>query len=79
MSQPEFFSGWFLAGIVLLIIWSAFWKGLALWKAARRNEKAWFVALFVINTAGFLEILYYFVFSKDGAKAAPTEDTLKQG
>ena len=55
------FGAWFF----LLIIWSIIWKGLALWKAARRGSKPWFVALLVINTAGILEILYLFVFSKE--------------
>lgn len=49
----------------LLIAWSLVWKGLALWKSAQRKENWWFVALLVINTAGILEILYLFVFSKE--------------
>lgn len=44
-----------------VIIWSLVWKGLALWKAARREEKYWFVALLVINVVGLLEMLYIFV------------------
>jgi methionyl-tRNA synthetase len=41
-----------------LVAWSLFWKGLALWRAARNQHKYWFIALLVINTAGVLEILY---------------------
>ena len=48
----------------VLVIWSAIWKAVALWKAARLGDKAWFVALFIINTAGILEIFYIFGFSK---------------
>lgn len=48
----------------LLAIWVLPWKGVALWKASRRNDKIWFVALLVINTLGILEILYIFVFSR---------------
>jgi len=48
----------------LLIIWSLFWKGLALWKAAREGSKVWFMVLFILNTAGILDILYLYVFSK---------------
>ena len=33
-------------------------KGYALWYAARRNEKAWFVALLIVNTMGLLELAY---------------------
>jgi len=33
-------------------------EGFALWKAARRSEKWWFIALLLINTLAVLEILY---------------------
>ncbi len=49
----------------LLAIWSLVWKGLALWKAARSGDRNWFIALLIINTAGILEILYIYVFSKN--------------
>ncbi|MBP8820086.1 MAG: hypothetical protein KBG91_06640 [Syntrophomonadaceae bacterium] len=41
-----------------LLIWSIFWKGLALWRSARMNHKGWFIALLVINTVGIFEIIY---------------------
>ena len=46
------------------IIWTIYWKGLALWKAAKRNERGWFIALLIINTLGILEILYIYIFSR---------------
>jgi len=49
---------------ILLLIWSLIWKGLALWKTARRGETVWFVIFLIVNTAGVLEILYLYVFSK---------------
>jgi hypothetical protein len=54
--------------LLLAILWSAMWKGFALWKSAQRKEIWWFVALFVLNTLGLLEILYIFVFSKKRPK-----------
>ena len=57
-------SWWF----VLLIIWSIIWKGIALWKAGRANQMAWFIVMFLLNTAGILEILYIFVFGKKKAE-----------
>jgi len=48
----------------ILIIWSVIWKGIALWKAAKNDNLKWFVVLLVVNTAGILEILYIYVFSK---------------
>jgi hypothetical protein len=56
------------AGFALLIfvlaVWSAVWKGIALWKAARNGSKVWYVVMLVVNTAGILEIIYIFFFSK---------------
>lgn len=59
--QPRFFAGF---GIVML--WALVWKGLALYKAARRGEHWWFMGLLIINTMGILEILYLYVFTKGG-------------
>ena len=53
-----------LAFILVLAIWSAVWKGFALYRAGRLAQSGWFVAMFILNTAGILEILYLFVFSK---------------
>ncbi|MFA5133385.1 MAG: DUF5652 family protein [Patescibacteria group bacterium] len=50
--------------IIILMLWSLPWKGVALWKAAKANHKAWFVVLFIVNTVGILEILYIFIFNK---------------
>ena len=51
--------------LIIILVWSLVWKGLALYRAARREEKVWFVALLIINTVGILEILYLYVFGKD--------------
>jgi len=50
--------------LIIVIVWSLIWKGLALWKAARKNSVIWFVILLVVNTMGILEILYIFLFSE---------------
>lgn len=53
---------WFLENsryvFVPLLLWSSIWKGLALWHAAKRDDKWWFIVLLVINTMGILEICY---------------------
>ena len=49
---------------VIVSIWTIIWKGLALWKSARRKSFIWFIVLLLFNTVGILEILYIFVFSK---------------
>ncbi len=44
-------------------------KGYALWCAARAGQKWWFVALFIINTLGILEVVYLIWFRpKNGTK-----------
>ncbi len=51
-------------GVALVVVWSIFWKGLALWHAARRGQLWWFLVLLVLNTAGILEIVYIFLVLK---------------
>jgi hypothetical protein len=50
--------------VILTTLWTLPWKGWALWLAARRKEKWWFIALLVINTLALLEIFYIFVVAK---------------
>jgi len=52
--------------LAVLILWSLVWKGLALWRAAKRGDKIWFVVFLILNTAGILEIIYLFFIT--GAK-----------
>ncbi len=54
--------------LILAIIWSLIWKGIALWKAARNGDKTWYVVLLIVNTLGILEILYIYVFYKKKRK-----------
>ena len=54
----------FLMLLGLLTVWSLIWKGIALWKSAQNRNKVWFVIMLIVNTAGLLEILYIFIFSK---------------
>jgi hypothetical protein len=53
---------------VVLIIWSATWKGLALWRAAKRTDLVWFIIFIILNTAGILEIIYYYLIAKTDKK-----------
>lgn len=55
-----------LSGILLIAVWSVLWKGLALWRAAKRGDMYWFIAILLINSLGILELIYLFVVS--GAK-----------
>ncbi len=39
-------------------------KGFALWVAARKGAKVWYILLLVLNTVGILPLAYIFYFSK---------------
>jgi len=56
--------------ILLIVLWTLPWKGVALWKSARANDKSWFIPLLIFNTLGVLEILYIFFLRK---KAKPNQ------
>jgi methionyl-tRNA synthetase len=63
-SQLSQLPGWALPILMVVVIWSLFWKGAALWQAARKGDGAWFVILLPINTIGILEIIYLFGVAK---------------
>ena len=48
----------------LIILWSLVWKGFGLWRAAERQQRYWFIAMLVLNTAGLLEIVYLFLVAR---------------
>lgn len=50
---------------LVMTIWTFFWKGAALWQAAKQNQKIWFVIFLVLNTFGIVEIIYLFFFAKE--------------
>jgi len=68
VDATTWFTGLDLVWIYIILIWTIIWKGFALWKAARKEDKIWFVVLLILNTVGILEILYIYVFSKMGTK-----------
>lgn len=77
MQSYDFFDGFwplfagFATFFVFLILLDAVLKAVALWKAARADQMAWFVALIVFNTIGILPIIYLLFFvRKPVAKTA---------
>lgn len=55
----------FNAFILLALIWTVPWKGIALWKSARLSHNKWFIAILILNTLGILDIYYiYFIARK---------------
>ncbi len=59
---PNLFLLWLV--IPLALVWSMVWKGIALWRAGRNDDLAWFIVLFIVNTLGILPIIYIFAFSR---------------
>ncbi len=57
-------SGWSVLMFSVLILWSVIWKGIALWKSGRLNQKGWFIVLLIVNTLGILEIIYIFAVAR---------------
>lgn len=51
--------------IFLIAAWTIPWKGVALWMAAQRRQKIWFIVILILNTLAILEIIYIFFFSKE--------------
>jgi len=46
--------------LVFVCLWDFIWKAIALWKAARRRQLVWYIALVILNTIGVLPIVYIF-------------------
>lgn len=51
--------------IFLILIWSIFWKGIALWRAANLRQRNWFLVILIISSLGIIEIVYLFGFAKE--------------
>ncbi|MDD4557438.1 MAG: DUF5652 family protein [bacterium] len=57
--------------LTILLIWSAVWKGLALWHSARRGQTVWYVVMLILNTAGLLEIIYLIAYRQRKVEVQP--------
>jgi len=56
--QAQLFTAWGITGAV--VVWSYAWTLVALWKAARRDQMGWYVALAIFTFPGLLQMLYIF-------------------
>lgn len=48
--------------IIVIGVWDIVWRFMAMWKAARRSQKGWFICLGIFSTAGILPIIYLLVY-----------------
>jgi NADH:ubiquinone oxidoreductase subunit 6 (subunit J) len=76
MWAPAPFAGFGLIGAIgalfaaVALVLVVVLKGYALWHAAKRDEKAWFIVLLIVNTAGILDLVYLIFIVKKWHKAA---------
>lgn len=52
---------WIIPLVIVLILWDATLKLLAMWRAAQRKELLWFLVIAIINTAGILPLIYLII------------------
>ena len=50
--------------ILILILIELTLKGIALWRCGRNNQPGWYLAIFIINSAGLLPLIYLLAFQK---------------
>lgn len=50
--------------VFIVLFWSIFWKGIALWRSAQNHQRNWFLVILIISSMGIIEIIYLFRFSK---------------
>lgn len=65
---------------IIIAIWTLIWKGLALWRSARKGKRNWFIAILVLNTVGILEIIYLVFFNNRDQKVekSPAKKSTKK-
>lgn len=62
----------FTALLILALLWTVILKGFALWHAARSGQKAWFIAILIVNTLGILEVVYLLFFCPKTSITGPS-------
>lgn len=56
--------------IILVVLCELAWKGIALWIAARRGDKVWYVVMLVVNSVGIVPIVYILLNKNKATKAS---------
>lgn len=54
----------FVVAMILVAIWEAVWKIIAMWKCGRHDQLAWYICIAIFNTAGILPIVYLLWFQR---------------
>ncbi len=64
MNLGVFFPGNNQIVVLVLLAWSIFWKGIALWRSATNGQRNWFIVILIVSSLGIIEIVYLFRFAK---------------
>jgi hypothetical protein len=56
--------------VLAVVLWDTAWKGIALWRAARKGQLPWFVAILFSNSAGAVPMAYL---RKEGVLGSSSE------
>lgn len=64
-----------LIGMLVLMVWSLYWKWRSLWTAAEHGDKVWFTVLLIINSVGILDLVYIYLLAKPGDPEYSTEES----
>ncbi len=47
--------------LIPLVILDLILRGISLWKSAKKDQNVWFIALLVVNSMGFLPLIYLLI------------------
>jgi TRAP-type mannitol/chloroaromatic compound transport system permease small subunit len=71
MSTISALPQWMIVAVPLVVVWDLVWRGMGLWRSARRNEVVWFLFLLLLNTVGILPIAYLLLTSGKARADSP--------
>ena len=55
--------------IIVLVAWDVTWRGIALWRAARNDQFAWFIAILIVNSVGILPIISLLIYRRSSGRS----------
>lgn len=64
--------------LIPALLWTLVWKMIASWRAARNGHLVWFILFWVLNTFGFLPIIYLVFFQRPKKKSEKSVHKFKK-
>jgi len=64
--------------LMLVFVLDIILRAVSLWRAARANQTAWFIALLILNTIGILPLIYLLFFAKEPLLEASEKKVAKK-